>query len=184
MTDQAVYSHRVFLQVQISVSLLEKLAGIRKDPNPRSHKQQHSPGCACGQHLLNGRPAVVCHPDHTVLLQTTLASTAPDLKQPLNDVHHNYFPNAVFLSTCNVLCMHLAMCRLAIGQLGLPGLPRDLAAAAAAAAGGSSSHGQLDSSLQQAIQSSRRVGELLLKSEEQEVAAVQQRAQELVQQYR
>jgi len=182
MTDPAVYSHRGFLQVQISVSLLEKLAGIRKEPNPRSQKQQHSPGCACGQHLLNGRPAVVCLPGHTVLLQTTLASTAPNLKQPMKDVHHVIPPNAVFLSTCNVLCMHLAMCRLAIGQLGLPGLPRDLAAAAAA--GGSASHGQLDSSLQQAIQSSRRVGELLLKSEEQEVAAVQQRAQELVQQYR
>eukprot|EP00775_Hariotina_reticulata_P001321 gene1321-1665_t len=72
------------------------------------------------------------------------------------------------------------MSRLAVGPLGLPSLPRDLAAAAA---GGTAGHGQLDRSLQQAIQSSRRVGELLLKSEEQEVAAVQQRAQELVQQY-
>lgn len=45
-------------------------------------------------------------------------------------------------------------------------------------------HLQADTSLQQSIQQSNRVGELLLKSEEQEVAAVRQRADELIAQYR
>lgn len=67
-----------------------------------------------------------------------------------------------------------------LAGLGLPTLPPELGGAgplvpAAAAA---------DAGLRQALATSRRVGELLLKSEEQEAAAVQQHADSLVQRYR
>jgi hypothetical protein len=71
-----------------------------------------------------------------------------------------------------MLWLHLH-CRLQLPGFGLPlsQLP-------------ASGHYAADSSLQQSLQQSRRVGELLLKAEEQEVAAVKQHADELIGQYR
>ncbi|KAF6251868.1 hypothetical protein COO60DRAFT_1556732 [Scenedesmus sp. NREL 46B-D3] len=94
-------------KVQISVNLLEKLAGIKKEPSKK--QQQRS-----------------LHPS----------------------------------------------------QLQLPGFGLPLAQRMAP--GG---HYAADSSLQQSLQQSRRVGQLLLKAEEQEVAAVKQHADELIGQY-
>eukprot|EP00882_Tetradesmus_deserticola_P017967 GHRQ01019278.1.p1 GENE.GHRQ01019278.1~~GHRQ01019278.1.p1 ORF type:complete len:148 (+),score=46.82 GHRQ01019278.1:314-757(+) len=93
-------------KVQISVSLLEKLAGIKKEPIKK--QQQRS-----------------IHPS----------------------------------------------------QLQLPGFPLPVAQL------GPGGHYAADSSLQQSLQQSRRIGELLLKAEEQEVAAVKQHADELIGRY-
>jgi hypothetical protein len=65
-------------------------------------------------------------------------------------------------------------CRLQLPGFGLP-LAQHVPAGA---------HYAADSSLQQSLQQSRRVGELLLKAEEQEVAAVRQHADELIGRYR
>ncbi|WIA39033.1 hypothetical protein OEZ86_005179 [Tetradesmus obliquus] len=96
-------------KVQISVSLLEKLAGIKKEP---TKKQQQ-------------------HPSHPSQLQL------PGFGLPLGQ----HVPAGA----------HFAADR--------------------------------DSSIQQSLQQSRRVGELLLKAEEQEVAAVKQHADKLIGRY-